>query len=100
MACGQSWSHVTFTLTFQRASLLNDKPALPLWVKSWSATPGANIPCNAVSNRPYSGWNVVLLWMTQAAGYRTPRFLTVRQALELGGHVPADLVGDDISKKP
>src|SRR5216684_5072163 len=39
------------------------------WVKPWSATPGANTPCNAVSNRPYSGCNVVLLWMVQAAGY-------------------------------
>ena len=38
------------------------------WVKPWSATPGANTPCNAVSNRPYSGCNVVLLWMAQAAG--------------------------------
>ena len=49
--------------------------------------PGANTPCNAVSNRPYSGCNVVLLWMAQAAGYRTPRFLTFKQALELGGNV-------------
>ena len=57
------------------------------WIKPWSATPGANTPCNAVSNRPYSGCNVVLLWMSQAAGYRTPRFLTFKQALELGGNV-------------
>src|ERR1700692_4890890 len=57
------------------------------WVKPWSATPGANSPCNAVSNRPYSGCNVVLLWMAQAARYRTPRFLTFKQALELGGNV-------------
>jgi antirestriction protein ArdC len=57
------------------------------WVKPWSATPGANTPCNAVSNRPYSGCNVVLLWMAQAAGYRTPRFLTFKQALESGGNV-------------
>jgi antirestriction protein ArdC len=57
------------------------------WVKPWSATPGANTPCNAVSNRPYSGCNVVLLWMAQAARYRTPRFLTFKQALDLGGHV-------------
>jgi len=62
------------------------KGAAP-WVKPWSASPGANTPCNAVSNRPYSGCNVVLLWMAQAAGYRTPRFLTFKQALELGGHV-------------
>jgi antirestriction protein ArdC len=57
------------------------------WVKPWSATPGANTPCNAATNRPYSGCNVVLLWVAQATGYRTPRFLTFKQALELGGNV-------------
>jgi antirestriction protein ArdC len=40
-----------------------------------------------VTNRPYSGCNVVLLWMAQNAGYRAPRYLTFRQALELGGNV-------------
>jgi antirestriction protein ArdC len=57
------------------------------WVKPWSATAGANTPCNAVTNRPYSGCNVVLLWMAQNAGYRTPRYLTFKQALDLGGNV-------------
>jgi antirestriction protein ArdC len=57
------------------------------WVKPWSATAGMNTPCNAVTNRPYSGCNVVLLWMARAAGYRVPRFLTYKQALELSGHV-------------
>src|SRR5258705_8202320 len=57
------------------------------WVKPWSATPGANIPQNAVSNRPYSGCNVILLWLARAASYRAPRFLTFKQALELGGNV-------------
>ena len=57
------------------------------WVKQWSATAGMNTPCNAVTNRPYSGCNVLLLWMAQTAGYRTPRFLTFKQALELGGNV-------------
>jgi antirestriction protein ArdC len=57
------------------------------WTKPWSATSGANTPGNAVTNRPYSGCNVVLLWMAQAAGYRTPRFLTFKQALKLGGNV-------------
>jgi antirestriction protein ArdC len=47
------------------------------WIKPWSA----------VTNRPYSGCNVVLLWMAQAAGYRTPRYLTFKQALDLGGNV-------------
>ena len=57
------------------------------WIKPWSATPGANTPSNAATNRPYSGCNVVLLWMAQAAGYRTPRYLIFKQALETGGHV-------------
>jgi antirestriction protein ArdC len=57
------------------------------WVKPWSATAGMNTPGNAVTNRPYSGCNVLLLWMAQTAGYRTPRFLTFKQALELGGNV-------------
>jgi hypothetical protein len=56
------------------------------WIKPWSASPGANTPCNAATNRPYSGCNIVLLWMARA-GYRTPRFLTFKQALELGGNV-------------
>jgi antirestriction protein ArdC len=57
------------------------------WIKPWSATAGMNTPCNAATNRPYSGSNVVLLWMAQTAGYRTPRFLTFKQALDLGGNV-------------
>ena len=57
------------------------------WIKPWSATPGQNVPCNAVTNRPYSGCNVVLLWMAQAAGYRMPRYLTFKQTQELGGNV-------------
>src|ERR1700748_1921341 len=57
------------------------------WIRPWSATPGANTPCNAVTNRPYSGCNIILLWMAQAAGYRTPRYVTFNQAVELGGHV-------------
>ena len=57
------------------------------WAKPWSATAGMNTPCNAATNRPYSGCNVLLLWMAQTAGYRTPRFLIFKQALELGGNV-------------
>ena len=57
------------------------------WIKPWSATAGMNTPCNAVTNRPYSGCNVVLLWMAANAGYRTPRYLTFKQALDLGGNV-------------
>jgi antirestriction protein ArdC len=54
------------------------------WIKPWSATPGMNHPHNAVSNRPYSGCNVVLLWMKQ---HSVPRYVTFKQAIELGGNV-------------
>jgi antirestriction protein ArdC len=57
------------------------------WVKPWSATAGANTPCNAVSNRPYSGCNVILLWLARGRGWPTPRFLTFKQALDAGGNV-------------
>jgi antirestriction protein ArdC len=57
------------------------------WLKPWSATAGMNTACNAATNRPYSGCNVVLLWMARASGYRVSRYLTYKQALELGGHV-------------
>jgi antirestriction protein ArdC len=57
------------------------------WMKPWASTAGANTPCNAVTNRPYSGCNVVLLWMAANADYRTPRYLTFKQALDLGGNV-------------
>jgi hypothetical protein len=45
------------------------------WVKPWSATPGQNVPQNAVTNRPYSGCNVILLWLdwlAGAAGFELP----------------------------
>nr|WP_316170075.1 zincin-like metallopeptidase domain-containing protein [Bradyrhizobium sp. SZCCHNRI1058] len=36
---------------------------------------------------PLLACNVVLLWMAQTAGYKAPRFLTFKQALELGSNV-------------
>ena len=59
------------------------------WVKPWSATAGTNTPCNAVTNRPYSGCNVILLWLARNRGWPTPRFVTYKQAVEAGGHVRA-----------
>jgi antirestriction protein ArdC len=58
------------------------------WVKPWHATPGMNHPHNAATNRPYSGCNIVLLWMALSAnGWTSPRFLTFKQAQTLGGNV-------------
>jgi len=57
------------------------------WVKPWSATAGQNVPQNAVTSRPYSGCNVVLLWLAHNRCWSTPRFLTFKQAIEAGGNV-------------
>jgi antirestriction protein ArdC len=57
------------------------------WIQPWSQTPGLNIPANAVSGRPYSGVNTLLLWIARRHGWPQPRFLTFKQALEAGGHV-------------
>jgi antirestriction protein ArdC len=63
-----------------------ERSAAP-WVKPWSATAGQNVPQNAVTNRSYSGCNVVLLWLACDRGWATPRFLTFKQAIEAGGNV-------------
>ena len=59
----------------------------PPWVKPFASTAGANTPCNAVTNRPYSGCNVILLWLARGRGWSSPRFLTFKQAIEAGGNV-------------
>jgi len=56
------------------------------WVKPWRATAGRNQPRNAVSQRPYSGCNVLMLWLAQR-DYPTPAYLTFKQALDFGGNV-------------
>lgn len=55
------------------------------WKRGWNA--GQGIPMNAISNRPYSGINVLLFWMSEAKGYKSPRYLTFKQAKECGGTV-------------
>src|SRR5215469_4081315 len=56
-------------------------------VQPWTQTPGLNVPANAVTGRPYSGVNTLLLWATRSKGWQLPRFLTFKQALEAGGAV-------------
>lgn len=58
------------------------------WRKPWKAYGAGNMPRNAITNRPYSGVNVVLLWIEAAEkGYTSPLFLTYKQATEAGGNV-------------
>lgn len=59
------------------------------WVQPWdSAACGCTMPANAARGRQYSGINVLILWSAVIErGYRLQRWLTFRQALNLGGHV-------------
>jgi antirestriction protein ArdC len=60
---------------------------VPPWVKPWAETPGLNLPVNAITGKAYRGVNVFLLWIARSNGWPTPRFLTYRQAQEVGGQV-------------
>lgn len=60
------------------------------WVKTSDSSQGvpAGWPQNATTDRPYSGINVLLLWLHSAmAGYPDPRWLTFKQAQAAGGNV-------------
>ena len=57
------------------------------WVRPWSTVPDA-LPMNAQTRRPYRGVNFTLLSLEATAhGYPLNRWVTYRQALELGGQV-------------
>lgn len=57
------------------------------WQKNWKLTGSkfSPFPVNATTNRPYSGVNVILLWMAPNRG--APRYLTYKQAQSVGGNV-------------
>lgn len=58
------------------------------WRQPWDARKSTLGPRNAISSRAYRGINVWLLGATaQAAGYSDPRWLSFKQAQELGGNV-------------
>ena len=57
------------------------------WIRPWTGE-ADSLPVNAASHRAYRGINVVLLTLTGTArGYALSRWLTYRQAAELGGRV-------------
>jgi len=64
--------------------------ALPPWVKPWREIGHSADPHNAVTKRPYSGVNTLLLWIAQSVKqWPTAGFLTFKQAKEAGGTVRA-----------
>ncbi len=54
------------------------------WRKPWNSS--AHLPCNLKSNRPYRGVNMLLLGLSRFGDHR---WLTFKQAQELGGMVKA-----------
>lgn len=61
------------------------------WVKPWKNGPATGIlPHNGATHRPYNGINVMLLWAErELKGYKTPNWMTYRQAVEAGAQVRA-----------
>lgn len=70
-----------------RILALLDQGDLPPWTKGWrNSHHGA--PCNALTMKPYRGINHWLTLISQSAlGYDDPRWVTFKQAQQLGGHV-------------
>lgn len=55
------------------------------WQKSWTA---AELPQSAVSKQPYRGVNMLHLMVAQMSnGFSDPRWITFKQAKELGGSI-------------
>ena len=68
------------------------------WLKPW-ATGARDIghPRNADTRRPYSGINILLLWIAQSVGgYTSTEWLTYKQAKARGGHVRKGEKGTEI----
>lgn len=55
------------------------------WVKPWKSGNDGVMPVNAITRRPYSGINVLILWDSQSRnGYPTSEWLTFKQAESQG----------------
>lgn len=70
-----------YTRVTQQIEAALSKGVVP-WRKPWKGR--AYLPCNAISKRPYNGVNLLLLSLAPFANYR---WITARQANELGGHI-------------
>lgn len=66
------------------------KTGVAPWRKPWSTQRtayGSPMPHNAVTGRPYSGVNILLLWDLMSDRGWGPKFLTFKQAKAAGGNV-------------
>ena len=59
------------------------------WVQPWGGvTAPLGLPRNAATGRPYTGINVLILWIACIErGFTSQSWLTFRQALKIGAHV-------------
>lgn len=75
------------------------KTGVAPWRKPWSehkARFGSVTPRNAVTERAYSGVNVLLLWTAAQANGWAPRWLTYKQARAAGGQVRGGEKGETV----
>ena len=62
------------------------KTGTPPWVKPWHCSARLGVPRNYVTNRAYTGINVLLTWLSAwDGGFRDTRWLTANQISQLGG---------------
>jgi antirestriction protein ArdC len=84
-------SDLYHTITQQMISAL-ERGVIP-WIKPWRAPDAATpmnqpYPINAITQRPYAGINIPLLWSQAATrGFTQDRWLTYRQAKSAGGYI-------------
>ena len=74
-----------YTIVTERIEAALEAGTIP-WKKPWAAEGG--MPRNLVSGKQYRGLNLLLLSLGQP--YRSPWWLTFRQAEDLGGHIRKD----------
>lgn len=62
-----------------------------IWQKKWNC---AGLPKNIITGHIYMGWNVFFLnFITQLCNYKTPYFLTYKQAMDAGGLIRREQKG-------
>ena len=58
------------------------------WTSSSSSEPALGLPVNGATGRAYRGANILILWSSAiTSGYSDPRWMTFKQALDLGACV-------------
>lgn len=76
------YAHVTDSI------IASMEAGTPAWRKPWTGEKGGAAFPLRINGEPYSGINVLMLWLhADAQGYRAPFWFTYKQAQEAGGQV-------------